>query len=199
MPGSSPTMARREPTKRLKSVDLPTLGRPTMARSGAESRRSASGRARTPAAPSDDLRLDLGKRTASVSSQVLPSKVAAANGAAGRTGEGACPYTVCLGRHRSDRAVRSPFTNGNSELVGGLPPPTTDAWHRQLSIIEIPWHLPRSLRFRALRAFVLAKVRSTIFLRLEACWPRRIPRMSSGAASCRWRRRSRRPSNRSAT
>src|SRR5579862_9049008 len=34
MPGSSPTIARREPTMRLKSVDLPTLGRPTMARSG---------------------------------------------------------------------------------------------------------------------------------------------------------------------
>ena len=31
MPGSSPTMARREPTSRLNSVDLPTLGRPTMA------------------------------------------------------------------------------------------------------------------------------------------------------------------------
>src|SRR5271165_2118340 len=31
MPGSSPTMARREPTSRLKSVDLPTLGRPTIA------------------------------------------------------------------------------------------------------------------------------------------------------------------------
>jgi hypothetical protein len=31
MPGSSPTIARREPTMRLKSVDLPTLGRPTMA------------------------------------------------------------------------------------------------------------------------------------------------------------------------
>jgi hypothetical protein len=28
-------MARREPTSRLKSVDLPTLGRPTMASSGA--------------------------------------------------------------------------------------------------------------------------------------------------------------------
>src|SRR6266481_301925 len=35
MPGSSPTMARREPTRRLNSVDLPTLGRPTMARMGA--------------------------------------------------------------------------------------------------------------------------------------------------------------------
>src|SRR5271165_6142056 len=35
MPGSSPTMARREPTRRLNSVDLPTLGRPTMAMSGA--------------------------------------------------------------------------------------------------------------------------------------------------------------------
>src|SRR5262245_56917858 len=34
MPGSSPTMARREPISRLKSVDLPTLGRPTMARRG---------------------------------------------------------------------------------------------------------------------------------------------------------------------
>src|SRR5579872_4166984 len=31
MPGSSPTIARREPTMRLKSVDLPTLGRPTIA------------------------------------------------------------------------------------------------------------------------------------------------------------------------
>src|SRR5579872_2197652 len=31
MPGSSPTMARREPTIRLNSVDLPTLGRPTIA------------------------------------------------------------------------------------------------------------------------------------------------------------------------
>src|SRR5215469_9404235 len=31
MPGSSPTIARREPTRRLKSVDLPTLGRPTIA------------------------------------------------------------------------------------------------------------------------------------------------------------------------
>src|ERR1022692_4359471 len=31
MPGSPPTMARRDPTSRLKSVDLPTLGRPTIA------------------------------------------------------------------------------------------------------------------------------------------------------------------------
>src|SRR5258706_13516842 len=31
IPGSSPTSARREPTSRLKSVLLPTLGRPTMA------------------------------------------------------------------------------------------------------------------------------------------------------------------------
>src|SRR5437588_9685306 len=30
MPGSSPTMARRDPTNRLKRVDFPTLGRPTM-------------------------------------------------------------------------------------------------------------------------------------------------------------------------
>src|SRR5882724_8244133 len=34
MPGSSPTMARRDPIKRLKSVDLPTFGRPTMASKG---------------------------------------------------------------------------------------------------------------------------------------------------------------------
>src|SRR5215469_5857131 len=34
MPGSSPTMARRDPTSRLNNVDLPTLGRPTMAMSG---------------------------------------------------------------------------------------------------------------------------------------------------------------------
>src|SRR6185503_17801360 len=31
MPGSSPTMDRRSPISRLKSVDLPTFGRPTMA------------------------------------------------------------------------------------------------------------------------------------------------------------------------
>src|SRR5271166_2033838 len=35
MPGSSPTMERREPVRRLKSVDLPTLGRPTIAKIGA--------------------------------------------------------------------------------------------------------------------------------------------------------------------
>src|ERR1039458_4477714 len=34
MPGSSPTMERREPVRRLKSVDLPTLGRPQMAING---------------------------------------------------------------------------------------------------------------------------------------------------------------------
>src|SRR5208337_715223 len=36
MPGSFPTMARREPVSRLNSVDLPTLGRPTMATSGVD-------------------------------------------------------------------------------------------------------------------------------------------------------------------
>src|SRR5947208_4278761 len=36
MPDSSPTIARREPTIRLNSVDLPTFGRPTMARRGSE-------------------------------------------------------------------------------------------------------------------------------------------------------------------
>src|SRR5215813_2213025 len=35
MPGSSPTMERREPVRRLKRVDLPTLGRPTIANTGA--------------------------------------------------------------------------------------------------------------------------------------------------------------------
>jgi hypothetical protein len=34
MPGSSPTMERRDPVRRLKRVDLPTLGRPTMAKTG---------------------------------------------------------------------------------------------------------------------------------------------------------------------
>src|SRR5271154_928698 len=34
MPGSSPTIERRELMRRLKRVDLPTLGRPTMARTG---------------------------------------------------------------------------------------------------------------------------------------------------------------------
>src|SRR5450631_3085300 len=47
MPGSSPTIARREPTMRLKSVDLPTFGRPTIASVG------------TPAAGSSLIALDL--------------------------------------------------------------------------------------------------------------------------------------------
>src|SRR6266487_1343312 len=34
MPGSSPTIARRDPTSRLNSVDLPTFGRPTIAMRG---------------------------------------------------------------------------------------------------------------------------------------------------------------------
>src|SRR5215472_7750228 len=34
IPGSLVTMARRVPVKRLKSVDLPTLGRPTMTKDG---------------------------------------------------------------------------------------------------------------------------------------------------------------------
>src|ERR1700736_5475221 len=34
MPGSSVTIARRVPVRRLKSVDLPTLGRPTITRDG---------------------------------------------------------------------------------------------------------------------------------------------------------------------
>src|SRR6267154_2167298 len=37
MPGSLVTMARRVPVKRLKSVDLPTLGRPTMTSDGSRS------------------------------------------------------------------------------------------------------------------------------------------------------------------
>ena len=36
IPGSSVTMERRRPIKRLKSVDLPTFGRPTIAMSGNE-------------------------------------------------------------------------------------------------------------------------------------------------------------------
>src|ERR1019366_5499127 len=66
MPGSSPTMERREPVRRLKSVDLPTLGRPQMAMSGRlraaadwaarsswAARTSASRQARMSAAESD--------------------------------------------------------------------------------------------------------------------------------------------------
>ena len=34
MPGSSVTMERRVPVKRLKSVDLPTFGRPTITMDG---------------------------------------------------------------------------------------------------------------------------------------------------------------------
>src|SRR5882762_1255760 len=37
MPGSLVTMARRVPVKRLKSVDLPTLGRPTITSDGRSS------------------------------------------------------------------------------------------------------------------------------------------------------------------
>src|SRR5438046_4358752 len=37
IPGSLVTMARRVPVKRLKSVDLPTLGRPTMTSDGRRS------------------------------------------------------------------------------------------------------------------------------------------------------------------
>src|SRR6266849_2879945 len=37
MPGSLVTMERRVPVKRLKSVDLPTLGRPKMTRDGSRS------------------------------------------------------------------------------------------------------------------------------------------------------------------
>src|SRR6266567_9384835 len=42
MPGSLVTIARRVPVKRLKSVDLPTLGRPTMTRDGSRSAISCS-------------------------------------------------------------------------------------------------------------------------------------------------------------
>src|SRR5256885_545564 len=41
MPGSLVTIARRVPVKRLKSVDLPTLGRPTMTRDGSRSAMSS--------------------------------------------------------------------------------------------------------------------------------------------------------------
>jgi len=34
VPGTSSTMARRSPMRRLKSVDLPTFGRPTIATTG---------------------------------------------------------------------------------------------------------------------------------------------------------------------
>jgi hypothetical protein len=37
MPGSSPTIERREPVRRLKRVDFPTLGRPTIANTGCPS------------------------------------------------------------------------------------------------------------------------------------------------------------------
>src|SRR5580693_3164964 len=37
IPGSSPTIERRDSVSRLNSVDLPTLGRPTMAKTGAPS------------------------------------------------------------------------------------------------------------------------------------------------------------------
>src|SRR6185437_13079452 len=43
MPGSSPTMARREPTRRLNSVDFPTLGRPTIAMVGMPAAAAADG------------------------------------------------------------------------------------------------------------------------------------------------------------
>src|ERR1051326_209968 len=45
MPGSSPTMARRDPISRLNSVDFPTFGRPTIATRGALVFFSVSGNA----------------------------------------------------------------------------------------------------------------------------------------------------------
>src|SRR5216684_2000149 len=45
MPGSLVTMARRVPVNRLKSVDLPTLGRPTITRDGSSSGINLSTRA----------------------------------------------------------------------------------------------------------------------------------------------------------
>src|SRR5207237_160943 len=42
MPGSSPTIERRAPTMRLKSVDLPTFGRPTIVTSGNAGRASTA-------------------------------------------------------------------------------------------------------------------------------------------------------------
>src|SRR5580658_4103653 len=50
MPGSSVTMERRVPVRRLKSVDLPTLGRPTMTSDG-----SATEPAGNPAAGSSSV------------------------------------------------------------------------------------------------------------------------------------------------
>src|SRR5271157_1453793 len=53
MPDSSPTIERRLPVSRLKSVDLPTLGRPTTATSGRRSngRRPVRGDPGSAAAP----------------------------------------------------------------------------------------------------------------------------------------------------
>src|SRR5580698_6025805 len=64
MPGSSPTMERRLWVRRLKRVDLPTLGRPTMA---------TSGRASTPGvAGTTDLRY-VGKGISKVTGNFDPS------------------------------------------------------------------------------------------------------------------------------
>src|SRR5437660_1071119 len=60
MPGSLPTIARREPTSRLNSVDLPTFGRPTMASRGT----FASSREGTPVALARDV--DFGIGTAAI-------------------------------------------------------------------------------------------------------------------------------------
>src|SRR5262245_20264255 len=87
MPGSLPTMARREPTRRLKSEDLPTLGRPTMARRG-----GASGL--------KTLFAELDLRAVSVIFRLLepasPREPDPRRGKirAGRTDEGVCAYVI---------------------------------------------------------------------------------------------------------
>src|SRR5207248_5646517 len=61
MPGSSPTMARRDPISRLNRVDLPTFGRPTMAMVGRAADADSIG---TGGGPASDWEADSGRERA---------------------------------------------------------------------------------------------------------------------------------------
>src|SRR5215469_5547523 len=106
MPGSSPTMARREPTRRLNSVDLPTLGRPTMASRGRTSPDAAAAMADRSAV------LGLVRDNWVFSTRAL-FQDRRDNLRRGRTGEGACPYAVLAA------AARLPLATGNWQPATG--------------------------------------------------------------------------------
>src|ERR1700728_408130 len=89
MPGSSPTIERRELVRRLKRVDLPTLGRPTMATTGhaevstAASRRIGGAAGASGSGSSASMR-PMGPWRCTGRLRILPSRAAALASAAAR-------------------------------------------------------------------------------------------------------------------